>query len=78
MNGLGIVYESVLARKVEASSNTGCQEYFAVVVIALKGVVHLFKALRVMNVAVRNVRHVVPLSSHWEHILQLPVNKPAN
>ena len=55
MNGLGIVYESMLVRKVEAGLNTSCQEDFAVVVIALKGVVHLFKALRVMNVAVSNI-----------------------
>ena len=49
------MYESMLARKVEAGSNTGCQEDFAVVVIALKGVVHLFKALHVMNVAASNI-----------------------
>ena len=55
MNGLGIVYESMLARKVEAGSNSSCQEDFVVVVIAFKGTIHLFKALFVMNVVVSNV-----------------------
>ena len=35
MDGFSIVYESVLARKVEAGLYTGCQEDFAVVVIHL-------------------------------------------
>ena len=55
MNCLRVMDERMLAREVEPSSDACSYKYFAIVVVTLEGFIQLFKALRVMNIALGNV-----------------------
>ena len=69
MNHLRIMDESMLAREIKPGSNAGSYKYFMVMVVALKRIIHLFKAPCVMYIASGNVTEFQECTQCLHHVI---------